>query len=236
MTRNPDRETTFRFKQFSVANNKSSMKVGTDSVLLGAWAAVDGVGRALDAGCGTGLLALMLAQRGVGEIDAVEIDAIAADEARSNVAASPWAEAIRVVEGDCTAWDGGSYNLIISNPPYFNSTTHSPDERRATARHESSLTFASLMAMAGRLLTAEGCMAFVSPADRSDDILFSATMAKLNLRRRCDVRSSARREPKRVLWEFTKLPCRPFIETLTLTDSDGSRSTDYKQLTKEFYL
>lgn len=236
MAANPDRETTFRFKQFSVGNREASMKVGTDSVLLGAWVAVEGVNRALDAGCGTGLLALMLAQRGVGHIDAIEIDPVAADEAAANVSHSPWPEAVKIIEGDCTEWNSEPYDLIISNPPYFSNGIISPDERRATARHETSLNCAALMTMASRLLTDNGRLALVSPADRADDIIFRASLMKLHLLRRCDVKSNHRRGVRRVLWEFSKRPTAPTIDCLILTAADGKRSAAYTELTKDFYL
>lgn len=237
MGRNINRETTFRFKEFSVSNSRSAMKVGTDSVLLGAWADVTGIRYALDAGCGTGVLALMLAQRGVSHITGIEIDPTAAGEAAGNAERSPWRDAIEVRCGDCTAMEyDRKFDLIISNPPYFNSELRSPEAARATARHEASLNFASLMRIASDHLAPSGRLAFIAPADRADDIIWEATLQRLHLMRRCDVVTSQRRGTSRTLWEFSAAPCVPSTSSLLLRNPDGSPTTEYQKLTEDFYL
>ena len=124
------RESVFRFKQFAVRNSMAAMKVGTDGVLLGAWCPVEGALRVLDVGTGTGLIALMVAQRNVSAmIDAVDIDHAACDEAGFNVANSPWHERINVECCDFMEYCGCGvgYDLIVSNPPYFDNGLLPPD-------------------------------------------------------------------------------------------------------------
>ncbi len=237
MGRNINRETTFRFKEFSVSNNRSAMKIGTDSVLLGAWADVTGTQSALDVGCGTGILSLMLAQRGVNHITGIEIDPTAAEEASENAERSPWKGTIEIKCGDCTTMGcDRKFDLIISNPPYFNSELRSPEATRATARHEASLNFASLMRLSSTSLTPSGRLAFIAPADRADDIMWEATLQRLHLLRRCDVVTSQRRGASRTLWEFSAAPCVPSTSSLILRNPDGTPTKEYQKLTEAFYL
>lgn len=237
MGRKINRETTFRFKEFSVSNSRSAMKVGTDSVLLGAWTDVTGTVSALDAGCGTGVLSLMLAQRGVSHITGIEINPTAAEEAAGNAEHSPWRGAVEVKCGDCTAMEyDREFDLIISNPPYFNSELRSPEAARAAARHEASLNFASLMRIASDYLTPSGRLAFISPADRADDIMWESALQRLHLLRRCDVVTSQRRGTSRTLWEFSAASCIPSTSSLLLRNPDGSLTTEYHKLTEAFYL
>src|SRR5574344_2567439 len=126
----------FRFKQFSVFQERCAMKVGTDGVLLGAWAKVDAANRILDIGTGTGLVALMLAQRSTAMITAVEIDEEAAIQAEENFCQSPWANRFEVVNSDITSYETDAlFDVIVSNPPYFVDSLQCPDGQRSLARH-----------------------------------------------------------------------------------------------------
>ena len=177
----------FQFKQFTVRHERCAMKVGTDGVLLGAWAPVEGVGRILDVGTGTGLVALQLAQRTASaRITAIEIDPDAAAQAGENVAASPWSDRIEVVCGDFatfrqiatfdtfatpslvakpTVAEEEGYDLIVSNPPYFTEALQCPDPRRCTARHTATLDYALLFRRGAALLAPGGELALIFPAD-----------------------------------------------------------------------
>lgn len=238
MSRNPDRQTEFRFKRFTVSNRQSAMKISTDGVLLGSWCTVHHGGTALDIGCGTGLIALMVAQRGMSDITAIEIDSLAASEARNNFAGSPWSENFTLIEGDFMNAPFGTqrYDLIVSNPPYFNNGIVSADHARATARHESSLTYGTLIAKAASMLTPEGRLALISPADRHDEIEFQAAISHLNLLRRTDVSTVAGRKPSRILWEFGHITDHPLFSDLSIRDQQGRYSEDYRCLTYDFYL
>ena len=148
----------FRFKHFSVEQNRCAMKVGTDGVLLGAWVPVrDTDRRVLDIGTGTGLIALMLAQRTAGaRITALDVDPACAEQARENADASPWGGRIETVCAPVQAFGAEPFDLIVSNPPFYDNSLPSPDAARTTARHTASLPFAELLDAVGRLLAPEG--------------------------------------------------------------------------------
>lgn len=234
--RNPDRETIFRFKRFAVANDRSAMKVGTDSVTLGAWVSVKDVSSALDVGSGCGILSLMLAQRGVESVTGIEIDGDAVAEARLNVTNSPWPDRIGIESGDVAEWSINQkmprlFDLIISNPPYFSSELVSPEQSRATARHEGTLSFATLMALADRHLAPEGRLAIVAPSDREKDIEWEAALKRISVIRKCRLSTSPRKAPKRVMYEFAKGDLMQEEDALLIINSEV-----YKSLTKDFYL
>lgn len=243
------REGEFRFKEFTVANRLSGMKVGTDGVLLGAWAALaerssGGGMRALDVGSGSGLIGLMLAQRYAGaEIVGVEIDEAAVDEARGNVAGSPWGDRIAIVHSDFAAYAeraiaaGEAFDAVVSNPPYFTSELRAPDRARRLARHGAGLDYASIIrACAAGLLATGGALSVVSPADREADILLDMELNGLALARLTRVRTKAAgSSPSRLLWEMRRLSApdcspTPLIAELTIG------SDDYRALTAPFYL
>lgn len=233
---NRNRESVFRFKRFEVRNELAAMKVGTDGVLLGAVCPVNGYVNALDVGTGTGLIALMLAQRNQAlSITAVEIDADAASEARMNVAASPWHDRITVVEGDFNKMlsDGlaGRYDIVVSNPPYFATTLKSPDSSRAMARHETGLSYDTLVNSASALLTPQGVMVFISPADREDDITMSIALRGLHVTRLISVYTKiGAKAPSRLIWFISTRPGTMCREAVYIG------SPEYRELTSDFYL
>lgn len=233
--RNPDRETVFRFKRFKVINRLAAMKVGTDGVLLGAWASVEGVRRVLDVGTGCGLIALMIAQRAPeAVIKAVEIDDDAASEATLNVASSPWGDRIEVVKADflsLSPGEGEHYDLIVSNPPFFTETLRSADVARAMARHGDTLSIESLVDRASRWLAPGGRLAVVAPVSRDADLLFAAALAGLHPVRLTKVFTKARaQEPARVLREFS------FVSGPLSSGVLRSGTDEWSALTKDFYL
>ncbi len=228
----------FRFKQFTIHQQRSAMKVGTDGVLIGAWASVRPTDRrALDIGTGTGLIALMLAQRNPEvQVVAVEIDADSAAQARENVTASPWRD--RVVVEECAVQEFSTeqkFDLIVSNPPYFVDSLKCPDDSRNRARHTDSLSFADLMCAAKRLLSPEGRVAVIVPAETALSVIAAGN---LHLVRRCDVRTKPNAAPKRVMLEFSpRFEGTIQREKLTIGDgTNGGYSPEYVALTREFYL
>ncbi|MBO5806154.1 MAG: methyltransferase domain-containing protein [Tidjanibacter sp.] len=231
----------FRFKQFSIEQEHSAMKVGTDGVLLGAWASLDQKdGRILDIGCGTGLLCLMAAQRTThygSHIVGVEIDPESMLDAESNVACSQWKERIELHNLPIQEFHSEeSFDHIISNPPYFVNSLTSPDRARTTARHTSSLPFEVLTNVASKLLAANGRLSLILPFGALADITLAAVRSGLFLRRRTDVSSKERSAPLRVLLEFGHTPTTTIHTTLAIHTTDGDFTDDYKNLTKEFYL
>ncbi len=218
------------------------MKVGTDGVLAGAWAPVPAGARALlDVGTGTGLIALMLAQRCAGaRVDAVDIDHEACLQARENVAASPWPGRIAVVEDSVQHFAAATacrYDAIVANPPFFVDSLKSPDARRTLARHAASLPFAHLARAASHLLRPGGVFTAIVPTEALPLMEAEASLAGLFLWRHCAVRTTERKPPRRHLLAWTKHRPADFDErVVTLSGPSGGRSAWYAALTSEFYL
>lgn len=251
--RNPDRQTTFRFRQFEVSNKLSAMKIGTDAVLLGAWA-FEALGfgassdlRTLDIGCGTGVLSLMLAQRfakrftGLSVLG-IDIDADAAAEAAANFSRSPWAECLEARQADfrefAASGEAGTYDLIISNPPFFTGGAQAPDDARRIARHQESLGLHDLMDGAAHVLAPEGILAVVLPADKADEACTEARFARLEPTRECVVATTPRKPPRRILMEFrhSGIATATQRENLLIHTPEGGFSDRYSRLVEPFYL
>lgn len=232
----------FSFKRFTVRQPRAAMRVGTDGVLLGAWCdAGPDAGRLLDVGSGTGVIALMLAQRNAtARIDAVEIDEASCLDAAENFASSPWTDRLTLFSGsfgDFVRASTGRYDRIVSNPPYFVDSLKPPDAARETARHAEKLTYAELAGGAARLLKREGRLAVILPSETAPDFAASALLERLHLVRRMEVRTVPGSEPKRVCMEFSLQQTAPVEETLVIEDVDRrGYSVRYKELTGDFYL
>lgn len=229
----------FHFKQFSVEHDRSSMKVGTDGVLLGAWARLDGVGRVLDVGTGCGVIALMAAQRTPDSchIDAIDIDPASVLEASGNFAHSPWASRLTAQLIDLNDYGTAQpYDVIVTNPPYYQEEVLPPDAVRSAARHTHSLNFDQLMQAAARLLTPQGSIALVTPVDARDAVQAAATFAGLHLWRLTTVHSIAGGPAKRLLWQWSKRPHTTQRDTLTIHDHQGNYTPQYTALCRPFYL
>lgn len=225
----------FQFKRFVVRQERCAMKVGTDGTLLGAWAR--GGQRVLDIGTGTGLIALMMAQRCPdAQVTAVDIDADAVRQARENVAESPFAERITVVEGDIISHFSPHFDAIVCNPPYFNDSLTCPDEQRTTARHTTTLTYRELMAAVARLLSDDGEFSVVIPFDCKARLEAEAALAGLSKTRECSIRTTPRKAPRRFLLAFRKHPVAVETTEGVLETEPGQRSDWYHALTNDFYL
>lgn len=228
---------SFRFKKFTIANDRAAMKVGTDGVLLGAWASLDNPRTILDIGTGTGIIALMLAQRSEGKarITAIDIDPLAIEEAMDNFQNSPWRETfgasrISLQEFAGRAENDSRFDLLVSNPPYFTGSLKAPDERRTAARHTDTLGFAQMISGALQLLAPQGILAVIYPPEEGMEFVAEAESAGLHLRRICKVSTAAGKPEKRLLMEFSREANAPEFETLVLD------SPEYRELTSEFYL
>lgn len=227
----------FHFKQFSVEQHQSALKVGTDGVLLGAWCAVAGARRILDVGTGTGLIALMLAQRSQAEIDAVEISEAACEDAQKNFRQSPWASRLRLFPGDFNHFRAPSpdYDLVVSNPPFFEKSLRSADYASSAARHDLHLSFVQLIAGARRVLAEAGRLAVIIPVGAFDSFKEEARLEGFFLARKTVVVPKTGKKPKRVLLEFSLSRVYPAENELVILD--GLRySDDFIGLTKDFYL
>ena len=217
------------------------MKVGTDGVLLGAWAVYGGVRRVLDIGTGTGLIALMTAQRAPhARIDAIELDQDAFLQAAENVARSPWSDRIRVIHDDFLSWSrnsGERYDLILCNPPYFKSSGRITDRSRQRARQDDTLPLNRLIRQSAGLLTATGTVYLIIPHSRFHEAVEITARADLNITRILKVKGTQSSQVKRVLVALEKKFSPVEENELVLHDVDQSRFSDaYRQLTMDFYL
>lgn len=229
---------SFKFKQFEVANVRSAQKVGTDGVLLGAWTGLmPGDRTALDAGTGTGVIALMLVQRHPElRVTGIDIDSASAAEAAENFSASRWADRLTAVEADFLQWGSGEkFDLIVSNPPFFVNALKAPDSRRSAARHTDSLPFGALVEKASGMLSDRGRLAVVLPAAEAVSFAGKAFERGLFLSRICRVSTLAGSPAKRALMEFSLKKGGLVEETLAIENESGP-TEEYRSLTKEFYL
>lgn len=228
----------FRFKQFTVRQERAAMKVGTDGVLLGAWADLEDAGTILDVGTGTGVIALMAAQRNPqAVVDALDIDAEACLDARENAEASPWKERIRVF--DCALQEfepGRKYDCVVCNPPFFVRSTQTPDERRTLARHCATLSHEELAEHAARLLSPTGCFCTILPVTETGQLTEYARRAGLFPKRVTYVHPTPAKAPKRILTTFVKQEATPAEEHLVVEVGRLRYSEAYTALTKDFYL
>ncbi|EGT3575034.1 tRNA(1)(Val) (adenine(37)-N(6))-methyltransferase TrmN [Citrobacter amalonaticus] len=235
------RRNGFTFKQFFVAHDRCAMKVGTDGILLGAWAPVAGVKRILDIGTGSGLLALMLAQRTDESVivDAVELDSDAAVQAQENVADSPWADRVSVQAEDVQFWAERQtikYDLIISNPPYYEQGVECATPQREQARYTTMLDHSTLLATATGLITEEGFLCVVLPENVGNTFTQQAVNMGWHLRLRTDVAETQARLPHRVLLAFSPKKGECFSDRLVIRGPDQRYSEGYTALTQAFYL
>lgn len=233
----------FQCKAFYVRHDRCGMKVGTDSLLLGSWVDLDQAQRVLDIGTGSGILALMAAQRLAesasedSHIDAVELDEDAAEQAADNFAASPWPEKLTTHRADINHWQAdGLYDLVISNPPYFVAGQQLACEKRQNARLESSLTLSNLLSRAGQLCSDKGRIALVLPLERLVDVASWAETNDWALARTLTIHSHSHKPAKRVLLELSRYSMAPSHNTLYIYNDDNQYSDAFKALTKRFYL
>ena len=218
------------------------MKVGTDGVLLGAWARVEHCRHILDMGTGTGLVALMAAQRSEAHIVAIDLDADAVAQATDNVAASPWKERIHVLEADARNLEFKIqdseffFDAILCNPPFFENALKCPDAQRTMARHTDTLTFDELARSAARLLAPEGELSVVIPHDRAHDMTVSCACQGLFATRQTIVVPVEGSKPKRILMAVTREGAPHTTETLCIQDIHRHHTPEYVRLVENFYL
>jgi tRNA1Val (adenine37-N6)-methyltransferase len=230
----------FQFKQFTVHQQHCAMKVGTDGTLLGAWAlASESPCRILDIGTGTGLIALMMAQRyPQAKVTAIDIDDGAVRQSKENVSASPFVDRINVIKADVLTFEEEEkYDSIVCNPPFFEDSLTCPDPQRTEARHTVSLGYRQLMEAAFRLLKDDGCFSFIIPSDCRERLESEAHLRGFFLSRVCSIQTTPKKAPKRYMIELSKQPVNEVDTTNGILESSPQvRSDWYRELTKEFYI
>ena len=229
----------FSFKQFTIYQGKSAFKVGTDGVLLGAYADLSGVRSILDIGSGTGLISLMLAQRCEAEITAIEPDLESFIQTCENVSRCPWHKRIKVRHTDLQNFDQKQekFNLIVTNPPYFISSLKSPDPRKSVARHNDSLTSAEILDGVLKFMREDGHLQLILPYVEGNVFIAVANKYGLYCNSILKIKSLPTAEISRLILTFSKSKKSPVESFLTIEHGRRHEFTEeYINLTKEFYL
>jgi tRNA1Val (adenine37-N6)-methyltransferase len=231
---------SFQFKQFSIEDSNCAMKIGTDGCLLGAWTDIENATSILDIGTGSGVIALMLAQRSNALIDAVEIDDAAYHQAQKNFAESPWKKRLNVFHSSIQEYVKScakKYDLIVSCPPYFLNSLKAPDKKRRLARHTDSLTFEELISGSLRLLKPEGKFCTIIPPENCKLLRDIALIEGYHTVKITEVEPKADATPVRILLQMqrNKIPC--IKNKIPILDKAGKNYTPkYIELTKDFYI
>ena len=231
----------FRFKQFTIYHDRCAMKVGTDGVLLGAWCDVDGAQTVMDVGTGSGLIAIMIAQRNHNcVVDAVEIDRPSFLQASENAAGCRWSKRINMHHisfNDFHKKHSNSYDLIVSNPPWFQNSLTNPDPVRSRARHSHSLSMEDLIAGVKKLLAPSGRYCMIMPVTEAEIFIEKSTAGGLHCRTITSVHPNPGKPAKRYLLEFKKEPGQIQRASLILElEKRHEYSDQFKNLTGDFYL
>ncbi len=230
----------FKFKKFTIRQDKCAMKVGTDGVLLGAWTNTENASRIADIGTGTGLIAIMLAQKSEALITGIEIDGEAAMQAMENMDSTEWRDRLLVINADINDFytnHEGEYDLIVSNPPFFKEDTKGHHEKRNMARHTDILDFNTLTRAASFMLSEGGALCVILPATSSAEFIAEALKYRLYLSHKTEVTTKPGATPKRVMLRFKKGHSEEYTEfSQLLLSENGEKSKEYLSLTSEYYL
>lgn len=229
----------FRFRQFVVHQQRDVMRVNTDGVLLGAWTPSPNGLRVLEVGTGTGVVALQLLQRGASYVDAIDIDGQACEQARENAAQSPWSTQMNVLQRSFQEYAEQcetTYELVVSNPPYYVGALPSPNERRNVMRHADTLPLEDLLAALELCLSPSGRFVAIFPIAEGSQFIALAAKAGLYCSQQVQVADQPMKRTKRLLCEFTRECKAPKINELFIRDANGDFSQEYRALTEAFYL
>lgn len=229
----------FHFKSFSLHHHWSTMKVGTDAVLLGIWTDLTTVKSVLDVGAGCGIISLLLACRAPLLVDAVELDADSFEEAKQNFLESPYADRLRIFHTDFNDFVpqvGEKYDLIISNPPFFINDLHSTDPRKRMARHTQTLTYERLLKGALELMNPEGKISVVLPYRESRLFLSLAKQAGLFVEKQMLIFPMLGKEPNRINILLGQQPVEEQTEKFMIRDENGKFTSQYVDFVKDYYV
>ena len=232
----------FKFKKFEIQQQNSAMKVGTDGVLLGAWAGEGSPECALDIGAGTGLISLMLAQRFPDlSVDAVEINPYACLDAEMNFHNAPWKERLSLFKMSfqefVTENPHREYDLIVSNPPYFSQALNSANSSRSLARHDHWLSLGEIISLSAGLLSEKGYISLIIPYERYNEVLEYASMENLFPCRILLIRPVPGKKPHRFTIELSRKKTQIYECEMVIENSGRHQySQEYIQLTRDFYL
>ncbi len=232
-------EKPFQFKQFAVYHQQSTLKVGTDAILLGAWADIKNTSKILEIGSGCGIIALMLAQRSNADIHAIDIDSKSCNEARKNACLSPWSKRIEVTNisfQDFYKNNKNQYDLIVSNPPYFSNSLKSRDNINNLAKHNDSLSFKELAIGISKLLLSDGKACIILPINEALNFKEEATNQQLFCQHEVEIIPCKSKPIKRILMQFGKKKSITTKEQLIILKEKNKYTNEFIDLTREFYL
>lgn len=231
----------FNFKQFAIDDSECAMKVGTDSVLLGSWLNLSHCENILDIGTGCGILALMAAQESTASIVALELDSKAFNQADKNIRNSPWSNRIACINSSIQDYSISSvkeaFDHVITNPPYFSNSLKSPVDSRNKARHNDDLPFDVLVESVNLLLRKDGKLSVVLPLEAAPSFVNLCIINGFNINRQLDIKPKIDKPSNRILLEFIKGKCLDKqSDELSIRDEQSNYTSEYKSLTKGFYL
>lgn len=230
----------FRFKQFTVFHDKCAMKVGIDGVLLGAWTDVSNAESILDVGTGSGLIALMLAQRSEATVTAIDIDADAVIQANENIENSVWKSKISATQitiQELAESTDTKFDLIVSNPPFFVNSLKAPEEKRNTARHTDTLTHEELIDNALKLISKKGRISIILPVEEGTKCIEYAFSRKLFCKRVVKVQPRPEKPTHRLLIELTPVECETQSSELCIENGERhSYTEEFSTLLRSYYL
>ena len=227
----------FKFKQFTIVQDGCAMKVGTDGCLLGGWFDCSKSKKILDIGCGSGLIAIMAAQRCDALVTGIEIDSNAAIQAEENVKNSPWSERIEIVNCDFLEYlTSKRFDTIVCNPPYFVNSLKCDRSQRTLARHSDSLNCKEFFAKCAKISTDTATVNIIIPSDIAEEWLSAAKENGFNASRITHIKTTPKKAPKRVLMEFSRNETATNEKTIIFEDGRGEYSEDVKNILRDFYL
>lgn len=229
----------FQFKQFSVEDNKSTMKVGTDAVLLGAWTETKHSKTILEIGTGSGIISLMIAQRSKAKIEAIDIDEDTVKQANENFQKAEWKERLNAFHyslNDFKKEQSNKYDLIISNPPFFIDSLKSPNKNKTLSKHSDELSYADLIQGLIHFLSPSGKACIILPYTESKSFINLARIENLYLTKQLLIKPKKDKVANRILMEFSFTKTQVLENEIYLREVDNSFSDEYKKLSKEYYL
>ena len=229
----------FQFKQFRVEDDCSSMKVGTDAVLIGAWTYVGNVENILEIGTGSGIISLMLVQRSDAKITAIDIDKNSVTQATRNFNKSPWSKRLKAFHFSLNNFKKGQsekYDLIVSNPPFFIDSLKSPNKNKTLSKHTDTLSYSDLILGLVHFLSPQGRACIILPFTESKSFINHARIENLFLNKQLFIKPKKDKPANRVLMEFSFNKTSLEENEIYLREADNSFSVDYKNLCKDYYL
>ena len=230
---------SFQFKQFSVEDNQSAMKVGTDAVLLGSWVQLENEKTILDIGTGSGVIALMMAQKSKTQIDAIDFDKASILQAERNFQKSPWFSQLRAIHISLQNYiksTAHKYDLIVSNPPFFDQSLKSPIKEKNISKHTESLKFNELAQGIRQLLNPTGKAYLILPPVEASQFIDEARIEGLFCRKKLYIIPIEGKPINRWIFEISSFRTKLIEEELTIRDKNQNYTNEYKELTKDFYL